>query len=156
MTTLFDSLIADLFTDSPAAKGSQAPGLRLTRRGSIPTDIVRTDDEARLVLDLPGIDPASLDVTVDDDHVTVTADRIAADEGTVVRRERPTGQIRRRFNIGRHLDTSRISADYTHGVLTLTIAVAEEAKPRRIDVDGIVDSIGSDVAETPSSDELAA
>lgn len=103
---------------------------------AMPMDLFREDDKFVAVLDLPGVDPASIDIDVEDRTLTVRAERKPANSGEVqwLTHERPTGTFARQLSLGYGLATDRIEADYTDGVLTLTIPVAEEAKPRKISV----------------------
>jgi len=102
-------------------------------------DLYRQGDVFTVKIDLPGVDPASIDIDVDDRTLTVRAERAAEtveqDETSGwVSRERSYGTYARQIALGRGLDTAHIAASYTDGVLTLTIPVAEEAKPRKIAV----------------------
>lgn len=103
---------------------------------TMPIDLFRAGDHYVLDMDLPGVDPSSIDVNVDDRTLTIRAQRSARDEGDVqwLAKERPTGTYARQLTVGRGLALDAISATYRDGVLTLTIPVAEEAKPRRIEV----------------------
>jgi HSP20 family protein len=89
-----------------------------------------------LSADLPGIDPATVDIDVDGRLLSIRAERPApATEGvTYLARERRTGTFLRRFTLGQNVDTSGITAGYENGVLNVTIPVAEKAKPRKIEV----------------------
>lgn len=109
-----------------------APG----RAQVMPMDLYRQDESFVLHVDLPGVDPASIDVDVDDRTLTIRAERQAADQDSVqwLVRERQMGTVARQLTLGRGVATDRISASYDSGVLTLTIPVAEEAKPRKIEV----------------------
>jgi len=105
----------------------------------MPMDLYRKGDVFTVKIDLPGVDPASIDIDVDDRTLTVRAERAAEavdtdDNNGWVSRERSYGTYARQISLGRGLDTSKIEAAYTDGVLTLTIPVAEEAKPRKIAV----------------------
>ncbi len=106
----------------------------------MPMDLYRKGDAFTVKIDLPGVDPASIDIDVDDRTLTVRAERPAeivdsTDEKTGwVSRERSYGTFARQISLGRGLDPSRIQAAYADGVLTLTIPIAEEAKPRKITV----------------------
>lgn len=102
----------------------------------MPVDAYRQGDRFFLHFDLPGVDPESIDVTVERDTLTVTAGRSwkPADDAKVLLRERRQGALTRRFRLGTGLDTDHIEAGYDHGVLTLTIPVSEEEKPRKITV----------------------
>lgn len=103
---------------------------------SMPMDLYRSGDHYVLHVDLPGADPGSIDVNVDDRTLTVRAQRSAHTEQDVqwLAKERPVGTYARQLTVGRGLALDKISATYTDGVLTLTIPVSEEAKPRRIEV----------------------
>src|SRR5918996_1657929 len=86
--------------------------------------------------DLPGVDPATIDLTVEKNVLTVTAERgFARSEGDeVVVAERPQGKFSRQLFLGESLDPDHIRANYEQGVLTLHIPVAEKAKPRKVEV----------------------
>jgi HSP20 family protein len=102
----------------------------------IPMDAVRHGDRVFISFDLPGVDPERVDLTVERNVLTVTADRNAAvQEGDqVLADERPKGAFSRRVLLGETLDTTKLEAAYDHGVLTVTIPVAEQAQPRMIDI----------------------
>lgn len=106
-----------------------------TRSNYMPADAYRQDDRFYLLVDLPGIDPESIDVTVEKNNLTVSAERKweRGDE-QVLLNERATGTFTRQFFLGESLDTDAIEAGYDHGVLTLVIPVAETAKARKIAV----------------------
>jgi HSP20 family protein len=89
-----------------------------------------------LKFDLPGVEPSSIDLTVDQNVLTVRAERTEeTEEGLeVLAAERPHGTFVRRVFLGDQLDTERINAEYHNGVLELTIPVSEKAKPRKIEV----------------------
>lgn len=102
----------------------------------MPVDLYRAGDHYVLHVDLPGADPGSVDVNVEDRTLTIRAERTARTEADVqwLARERATGTYVRQLTLGRGLALDRITASYADGVLTLTIPVAEEAKPRRIEI----------------------
>ena len=102
----------------------------------MPLDLYRKGESFVAHIDLPGVDPATIDVDVEDRTLTVRAERPARDEDGVqwLAHERPSGPFARQLTLGYGLALDRISATYTDGVLTLTIPVAEEAKPRKIEV----------------------
>jgi HSP20 family protein len=106
------------------------------RPAVMPTDVWREGDTFLVELDLPGIDPDSIDVAVDHGTLTVRAERpYVGDEGhDWVTAERPHGVFSRQLFLGEQLDTDHIGANYTDGVLRLTVPVAEEAKPRKIEI----------------------
>lgn len=106
------------------------------RQPSMPVDAYRHGDRFFLHFDLPGVDPETIDITVERSTLTVSAERswMPADEAKVLLRERPQGVITRRFRLGEGLDADKIEAGYDHGVLTLTIPIAEEERARKITV----------------------
>jgi len=110
------------------------------RGGSTPTgsmDVYRDDDRYVVHFDLPGLDPASIDVQVDHNMLTVAALRPRpADQGQEVIVERPYGEFRRQLSLGDGLDLDHLEASYRDGVLTLTIPLAEKAKPRKVEITG--------------------
>lgn len=106
---------------------------------ALPMDLYRAGDHYVMHVDLPGADPGSIDVNVEDRTLTIRAERTGragAQEGEVqwLARERAYGTYVRQLTVGRGLALDRIEASYADGVLTLTIPVAEEARPRRIEV----------------------
>lgn len=103
---------------------------------TMPIDLFRAGDHYVLHVDLPGADPGTIDVNVDDRTLTIRAQRTARTEDGVqwLAKERPVGTYARQLTVGRGLDLDAIAASYADGVLTLTIPVAEEARPRRIEV----------------------
>ncbi|AEE45361.1 Hsp20/alpha crystallin family protein [Cellulomonas fimi] len=103
---------------------------------TMPMDLYRSGDHYVLHVDLPGVDPGTIDVNVEDRTLTIRAQRTSRTEQDVqwLAKERPVGTYARQLTVGRGLALDAISATYTDGVLTLSIPVAEEAKPRRIEV----------------------
>ncbi|HET8594720.1 MAG TPA: Hsp20/alpha crystallin family protein, partial [Intrasporangium sp.] len=107
------------------------------RGTAMPMDLYRSGDTFTVRMDLPGVDPSSIDIDVDDRTLTVRAERHQdehTEDATWVSRERMVGTYARQLTLGRGLALDKISAEYRDGVLTLTIPVAEEAKPRKINV----------------------
>ena len=106
------------------------------RPAAMPMDAYRKGHEFRVHLDLPGIDPGSIELTVEQNVLTIRAERPSAVTGDVelVVAERPTGTFTRQLFLGETLDAEHITADYTAGVLTLTIPVREAAKPRKVEI----------------------
>jgi len=108
------------------------------RTAGMPMDAYRQGDQVVVHFDLPGVDPASIELTVDRNVLTVKAERRwERSEGTeVVVSERTQGTFTRQLFLGETLDADRIEANYEQGVLTLRVPVAEQAKPRRIEIGG--------------------
>jgi HSP20 family protein len=147
-------LFFDPFRDfTPSAQSLATRPLAVNgRRPWMPMDAYRTGDQVVLRLDLPGIDPASLDVTVDQGTLTIKAERHSdTGEGNqVLVSERPQGAFTRRLRLSDALDGDRAEAHYDNGVLTVTVPVAEQAKPHRVEI-----STGSQ-PEADSSEPVAA
>ncbi len=102
---------------------------------AMPMDAWREGDEFFAELDLPGIDPESLDLDVERNVVTVRATRPQLDRNrAMIAAERNRGVFSRQLFLGENLDTDAIRADYRDGVLRLVIPVAEKAKPRKIEI----------------------
>jgi HSP20 family protein len=103
---------------------------------TFPMDAYRSGDQVVLLFDLPGVDPKSIDLTVDQHVLTVRAERQPEPEDNreVIASEIPRGAFTRRVFLGDALDTDRISAEYHQGVLELRIPVSERAKPRKIEI----------------------
>lgn len=103
---------------------------------AMPLDLFKTGDHYMLTMDLPGVDPGTIDCSVEDRTLTIRAERTARTDGEAqwLVRERPSGTFARQLTVGHGLALDQISASYQDGVLVLTIPVAEEAKPRRIEV----------------------
>ena len=115
------------------AAGSAGAG---TGTRSVPMDALRKGDRVHVRFDLPGIDPDSVDLTVERNQLTLTAERRwerqEGEEWLVA--ERPVGRFTRQLFLGDNLDAERIEANYEHGVLEVTIPVAEQAKPRKVSI----------------------
>lgn len=122
---------------------------------SMPMDLYREDDEFIVKIDLPGVKAESIDIDVDDRTLTVRAEReqkeiTRTDENNRwVSRERSYGSYARQLTLGAGLNLNDIRADYTDGVLTLTIPVAEEAKPRKVKVNA-GGTVAGEVTDQPS------
>ncbi|GAA2107140.1 Hsp20/alpha crystallin family protein [Brevibacterium salitolerans] len=104
---------------------------------ALPMDLYREGETFVARIDMAGVDPASIDVDVEDRTLTVRAERTASAPGADVKwltRERATGTFARQLTLGNRVAVDKITADYSDGVLTLTIPVADEAKPRKIAV----------------------
>ncbi len=127
--------------------------LRQTARPGAPMDAYRHGDEFVVQFDFPGVDPGSIDLTVEKNLLTVSAQREwQAGEGTqVLASERPQGSFSRQLFLGEGLDSDGIEANYDNGVLTVTIPVAERAKPRRVEI-----SSGGSKARAIKADSSAA
>jgi HSP20 family protein len=128
-----------MFLTSPAVRDLERLTARVfetsARSSGARLDAYREDDTFYIDIDLPGIDPASIDITVDGKVLTVRAERKRPEsEGRrLVIAERPMGTFTRQIHLSERLDTDRLEARYDNGVLTLSIPVLER-KPRRIEL----------------------
>jgi len=99
-------------------------------------DAERDGDTFYVYFDLPGVDPDSIDLTVERNVLQVRAERQrpGRDGVEAVITERPMGLFSRQLFLGDTLDTDDLKASYDNGVLTLEIPVSAKAKPRRIEI----------------------
>jgi HSP20 family protein len=102
----------------------------------MPMDLYRSGDHHVLHADLPGIDPGSVDVSVDNNVLSIAAERSERSEEGVqwIASERFTGTFLRQIALGDGIDAEKISATYANGVLTVSLPVADRAKPRRVSI----------------------
>jgi HSP20 family protein len=101
---------------------------------SMPMDAWREDHAFTVQIDLPGVKEEDIDLEIERNVLTVKAERRGAEVGDreIVHSERPSGTFVRRLFLSEGLDTDDIRATYDAGVLTVTIPVAEQAKPRKV------------------------
>jgi len=95
------------------------------------------DDTALLTAEIPGVDPATVEVSVKDDTVTLRGNREAerpAKGESVLRQERGAGTFVRSFALPFHVDPATVTAQYRYGILQVSLPRAEADKPRRIKV----------------------
>ena len=102
----------------------------------MPIDAYRQGDSFLVHFDIPGVDPDSVELTVEKNVLTVRAERGASwgAEAELIVAERPQGSFSRQIFLAEALDSDRIEAHYDAGVLTVRIPVAEAAKPRRVSI----------------------
>lgn len=114
----------------------QVFGGTAVRPTSMPMDAYRKGDQLVVHFDVPGVDLGSIDLTIEENVLTVRAERAAPEpEGaeTLVA-ERPAGTFTRQLFLGDTLDADRVQADYRAGVLTVSVPVHEEAKPLKVEI----------------------
>jgi HSP20 family protein len=118
----FDRLSSELF--GPPSR----------RAGTMPLDAYRRGDRWVVNVDLPGVDPESIDLTVDRKALLIQAQRSwqPAQGDLVLAAERPRGGFSRKLVLSEEIDTGAIQADYHDGVLTVVLPVAESSKPRKV------------------------
>ena len=143
-----------LTTYDPFARVSRrafGPGL-VNKATVMPLDGIRRDGDVLLRFDVPGIDPQSLEVTVDRGVLSVSVkreeERTENDKFFV--RERTMGTFTRRLYLSKNLNADAVEATYNNGVLEVRIPVTEQAKPRKIEVRKV------EITQADGQDELAA
>ena len=106
-----------------------------TRTG-MPVDGVRRENDVLLRFDVPGVDPESIEITVDRGVLSVSAKRQEEHEGSdrFFVRERVMGTVPRRVRLSDTLNADGVEASYRNGVLEVTVPVAEQAKPRKVEI----------------------
>jgi HSP20 family protein len=122
------------------------------RPAVMPMDAYRQDDQFVVNFDLPGVDPSSIDLTVEKNVLSVSAERRweAAEDVQIVASERPQGTFNRQLFLGEGLDADRVEASYDNGVLSVTIPVAEQAKPRKVEISAGADARTIEASATES------
>jgi HSP20 family molecular chaperone IbpA len=99
-----------------------------------PVDIYETPESLVVIADLPGIDPAHLEVRVDKNILTLYGQTQDQMPGDLRSREYTLVSFFRQFELGEQIDQDGIRAELKQGVLTLTLAKAAKAQPRAITV----------------------
>jgi HSP20 family protein len=102
----------------------------------MPMDLYREGDHFVANIDLPGVDPGSIDIDVEGNTLTIRAERsVRGQDAEWLSQERPSGSFMRQMTLGQGVDMENIHADYEHGVLSLTIPVTADSKPRKIQIE---------------------
>ncbi len=99
-------------------------------------DVLERPEGIVVKASLPGVAPEAIDLSVEDNVLTIKAERKAETEAGVqyLLRERPTGSFYRALRLPEAVDTERISSGYEHGVLTVVLPLAEEKKRKQIKI----------------------
>lgn len=127
---LFDHFLGDIPAEQ-STDGQWTP----------PVDIREEDTRFVIEADIPGVDPASIEVHADKGVLSVRGERAAVDANDIssyTRAERERGSFQRRFTLPESVDPERISASGRLGVLSIDIPKREQTTPRRIDIKTIV------------------
>ncbi|HSK31091.1 MAG TPA: Hsp20/alpha crystallin family protein [Candidatus Limnocylindria bacterium] len=117
-------------TNSPNREGTRSQERYVTP----PVDIYENGEGLVVKADLPGVAKEGLDVRVENNLLTIRGKSAHVAPGEPIYREYELVNFFRQFELNERVDQSKISADLKHGVLTLLLPKAEEAKPRKIDV----------------------
>ncbi len=102
----------------------------------MPMDVIRRENDVLLRIDLPGADPASIEVTTDRNVLTVAAKRAEeyGEKEKPLVRERVLGSFSRKIRLAETVDAGKIEASYENGVLSIVLPLHERAKPRKIEI----------------------
>ena len=102
-----------------------------------PVDVVEREDAFELRMELPGVDPAEVEITLHEGVLTVQGEKrepVLAEKELARLRERPHGKFRRQFRFSVSLEENSVSAEHRHGVLTVTLKKQQSAQPRKIEI----------------------
>lgn len=102
-----------------------------------PVDICESENELLVTLDLPGVEPKMVDISVENNVLTIRGERKFDEKRSkdnFHRVERSYGPFARSFTLSTSVDANKVSADYKAGVLSITLPKAEAAKPKRIQI----------------------
>ncbi len=124
----------DPFRPQPRMARSQMSGAG--PQNGMPFDAYRLGDTFFALFDMPGVDPSTIELTVENNVLTVSAQRAGQrGEGVeLIVNERPSGSFTRQLFLGESLGADLIAASCDNGVLTIAIPIAEKAKPRKVEV----------------------
>ena len=102
----------------------------------MPMDVWQAEDGFHVALDLPGVDPESVEITTERNILTIRAERQPeyGPDTRVLIAERSQGNFTRQLQLGDTVDTENVQAAYADGVLHLMVPLAKSAQPRRIEV----------------------
>ena len=117
--------------------GREEQGERAAARWAPALDVAESGDAYHIDVEVPGLRPEDIDVTVDQGMLTVQGERRSEEETRerqYHRIERRYGAFRRSITLPSHVDAERVEASYDNGVLRLTVPKMEAAQPKRITV----------------------
>lgn len=145
MTDAFGGTLRSVF---PVAHGQA--------RMPLPLDIYATAEDVVIIAAVPGIDPATIDITVDKETVTLSgstpdaAQSTDATEATWFLHELPRGTFSRSVTLPVEIDANAADATFEHGILRLRLPKAEPARPRKIEIRTVkaADVLEADSAHT--------
>ncbi|MDQ3916655.1 MAG: Hsp20/alpha crystallin family protein [Actinomycetota bacterium] len=128
----FDDIVSRFFGSDPSAPVWPAGGY------SVPTDVFHTEDRLVIRMDLPGVDPEEVEVSVQENSLLINGRRkfpFEADKVRFARRGTLYGDFTQRVQLGKGLDVEEINARFDNGVLEVTIPYAADVQPRKIAID---------------------
>jgi HSP20 family protein len=99
------------------------------------SEIVERDGKIILKVEMPGVTKDNVNIQLDNDELRISGTRVdTMDEGEFLMRERPCADYEKIFTIDETIDREKVDATMENGVLTLTLHIKEEVKPRKIEV----------------------
>ena len=128
----FDEIVQRFFGHEPSQAVWPSGGY------SVPTDVFHTEDRLVIRMDLPGVDPDEVEVTVQESNLLINGRRrfpFEADKVRFTRRGTFYGDFTQRVALGKGLDVEQIAARFDNGVLEVAIPYAAEVQPRKIAID---------------------
>lgn len=125
----FDPFLAEFDRITQRALGT-------TDAAGMPMDVIRRGEELIVRFDLPGVPADKIGLTVENRLLTVTAERHAGygEHEQVLVQERFDGAMTRRLRLPDWVDGGQVDAEYADGVLSVRLPLAEQAKPRRVEI----------------------
>jgi HSP20 family protein len=125
-----------------AQRSSPTSSIRAVARGTFPSvNIGATPESVQIYAFAPGVDPKSIDVSVDKGLLTIAGERKTelsdlpkGEKRSIYARERPYGAFRRVIALPEEADPTRVDAQYRNGVLSIRIDKREASRPRRIEI----------------------
>ncbi len=129
--TMLDDLVAPALARFVGNEGPEAAAMTWWPAA----DFTFTDDEYTLTVDLPGMTREDVELVIEDHTLALSGERqFGHEDAQVDRAERLHGRFSRRFSLPADADTSTIKAEFNHGVLTIAIPKAEEARARKVEI----------------------
>lgn len=130
----FDELVSRLF-----GSGNQGNEVAWPAGGyNVPTDVLHTEGSLVIRMELAGVDPGDVEISVQDNNLLINGTRkfpYDAEKVRFIRRGTFYGDFTQKVTLGKGLNLEDISARYDNGVLVLTVPYAEEAQPKKIQIE---------------------
>jgi HSP20 family protein len=116
------------------SRGEEENNQEIERADWIPAaDVYETETEYSIAIDLPGIERTALEISLDNDRLTIRGERTLESERQR-RTERPHGRFLRKFGVPATVDQKAIAAEYKDGVLRLQLPKRKEQKTRKVEI----------------------
>lgn len=133
LTTYRDPLLTNPFRMmDELLRGSNGNGM--TGGFTPPLDVYESEDEYRVLVDLPGVKSEEVTIEINDQVLTIAGSRPATESGAVQFAERPSGAFARTLTLPKGVDENQIVANYNDGVLELHVPKPAEQRPKKITI----------------------